>query len=250
MPIFLYIVISTLAVSLLSVVSSIVLIKKNLVTQKLLSFFVSFGAGVMLANAFFDLLPEAFESSNNTENILVYTFCGIITFFFMERFFLWFHHHDSDHDIRVTPMLIIFGDGMHNFIDGIAIAASFLINPIVGVSTTLAIIAHEIPQELSDFSILVKNGYSNTKALLLNLASALISIIGGILAYFYLNNINYMLPNILGFSAGMFIYIACSDLIPDMHHEFKEDKRLRQSIPFVLGMLLIILLTVFIEQSH
>lgn len=246
MSVLVYILIATVVVSLISVIGSIFLIKKDLLTQKLLSFFVSFGAGVMLATAFFDLLPEAFEL-NTTTNILVYTFYGIILFFFMERFFLWFHHHDSDHDLKATPMLIIFGDGMHNLIDGIAIAASYLTSPIVGISTTLAIIVHEIPQELSDFSILVKGGYSYIKALTLNLLSALTAIIGAILAYHYLNSINSMLPNILGFSAGMFIYIACSDLIPDMHHEFKEDKRLSQSMPFILGIILTILITTCVE---
>ncbi|MBI4226554.1 ZIP family metal transporter, partial [Candidatus Roizmanbacteria bacterium] len=143
------IIIASVAVSLISLIGGLLLIWKKLFTQKFTLYSVAFAAGVMLTTAFIDLLPEALEN-NKSSNIFVYGLLGIVIFFLIERFVLWFHHHDEAHT-KPSAYLVLLGDGLHNFFDGIAIAAAFLSNPGLGFVTTLAIAAHEIPQEVADF---------------------------------------------------------------------------------------------------
>lgn len=140
------------------------------------------------------------------------------------------------------------GDGLHNFFDGIAIASVFLASPIAGITTTLAIAAHEIPQEMSDFSLLIHGGMDRSKALIYNFISAITALIGAIGGYYFINSIRELLPIFIAFSAGMFIYIACSDLIPDMHQTFRKQKGWVQSIPFIFGIILSYILVVFLEH--
>lgn len=240
------IIISSLAISSVSLIGGFSLIHRFTKDPKFLSLFVSFAAGVMLATSFFDLFPEALELGG-AENIFMPAFLGIVLFFFLERFVLWFHHHDNSHQIKPSAVLITVGDGIHNFIDGVVIAATFLTNPSLGIITTLAIAAHEIPHELADFSVLLHGGMSKTKALLYNFLSALTALLGSVLGYFFLEKISGGLPFFLSFTAGMFIYIACSDLIPDLHQEFKKTKNWSQVLPFILGILLIYLVIGFVE---
>lgn len=240
------IIIATLVVSFISLVGGIILFWKRLWTKNAGTHLVSFAAGVMLTASFVDLLPEAAEKAGKAD-IFIPVFFGIVLFFFLERFVLWFHHHDSSHGNKPAPILILIGDGVHNFIDGIAIAAAFLTSPSLGVVTTLAIAAHEIPQEIADFSVLVHGGLSKTKALLFNLVSALTALIGAIGGYYFLGNLEGVLPMLLAFTAGMFIYIACSDLIPELHKDFQKQKSWAQSIPFIAGALLLWLMVKLLE---
>lgn len=230
------IIFASLAISAISLVGGVILISKKLQSNWMSASLVSFAAGVMLAAAFFDLLPEALEMGGDASQILAYALFGIVLFFFLERFVLWFHHHDDAHGTKPSVWLILVGDGVHNFIDGIAIAATFISNPGLGVITTLAIAAHEVPQEIGDFSVLVRGGLSKKRALFYNFLSALAALLGAILGYFFLVKLQNILPISLAFTGGMFIYIACSDLIPDLHQEFQREKRWIYSIPFVMGI--------------
>ncbi len=182
---------------------------------------VSYAAGVLLAAAFLHLMPEAFSQADSIEGLFAATLAGLLGFFLLEKASLWRHGHvhagDSGGHRHRTGMLIVIGDGFHNFVDGILIAAAFLTDTALGIATTLAIIAHEIPQEVGDFMVLLHAGYSRRKALLLNFASSLMSIAGGVLGYFALDDARDATPYVLVLAAASFIYIAVADLIPEMH---------------------------------
>lgn len=225
---------------------------KKILTKNIIPYLVSFAAGVILTTAFLDLFPEAAEQAESLGlevNIFLPAFLGVITSFFIERFLLWFHHHEHTHGIKPTIFLITIGDGIHNFIDGITIAATYIANPTLGLMTTIAIVAHEIPQEIADFSILIHSGLSKKKALIINLLSAITAVIGGVLGYYFLNNFKPGLPILLAFSAGIFIYISCSDLIPDLHRDYKEQKKWIQALPFIAGVMLIFLLMLLLKEN-
>ncbi len=241
------IVLASLFVSLISVTAGLLLIWRKLLTQTYIPYLVSFAAGVMLATAFLDLLPEALEGNTNGD-IFIFTLVGIIIFFFLERFFLWFHHHDDTHERKPSANLVLLGDGLHNFFDGVAIASVFLISPSSGIAATLAIALHEIPQEMSDFSILIHGGMGQNRALVYNFVSAITALLGALGGYFFLTTLENFLPFFIAFAAGMFIYIACSDLIPDMHQTFRKQKGWVQSVPFIFGILLTYILVVFLER--
>lgn len=180
---------------------------------------VSYAAGVLLAAAFLHLLPEAFNSEVAGQGLFAAVLGGILAFFVLEKAALWRHRHapDEGHSHSRAGTLILIGDGVHNFIDGILIAAAFLINPAVGLATTLAIVAHEIPQEVGDFMVLLASGYSRARALVFNLLSSLTAVAGGLVGYFMLERAEAALPYVLALAAASFIYIAVADLIPDMH---------------------------------
>lgn len=233
---FLYIITASLFVSFLAFSGVILLVWQKLLSNKIITSLVGFAAGMLLATAFVDLLPEAAQGGVKIETIFLLAFFGIVTFFFLERFVLWFHHHDEPHNSKPSTYLILLGDGLHNFIDGVAIAASFLTSPLLGFTTTLAIAAHEAPHEIADFSVLIAGGMKKTKALLYNFLSGLTALLGAILGFYFLENLEELLPLALAFTAGMFIYIACADLIPDLHTDFKKQKNWIQSLPFILGI--------------
>lgn len=212
--------------------------------------FVSFAAGTLLSSAFINILQEALVEGD-VYSVLLMTLSGMILSFFLERFFVWHHHHHDDmHNIHPSAILVIVGDAIHNFIDGLAIAATFLASPAIGVATTFAIAAHEIPQEIADFSVLRHSGLGTKKALIYNFYSALTAVFGGIIGYYLVNQFNYMLPLALGFTAGIFIYVASADLIPSLHEDYREGGVLRQVIPFLIGVILIILLSLLFVESH
>jgi len=194
-----------------------------------------------LSAAFLNMLSEAIHVGG--EEMLIYTLFGIVFSFFMERSVLWYHHHHDDtHNIKPSGSLVLFGDAIHNFIDGVAIAATVTISPMAGISAAIGIAAHEIPQEFADFMILVHSGYEKKRALLLNFLSALTAVAGGIVGYFFVNRIEGALPIALAMTAGIFIYIAAADLIPELHEDHHKQSSMTQIIPFVVGILLIIVL--------
>lgn len=184
---------------------------------------VSYAAGVLLAVAFLDVLPEAFERSGDAGTIGTVTLAGVLGFFLLEKAALWRHEHEHG-DTRShghlggrTGLMILVGDGFHNLVDGVAIAAAFLTDVKLGVATALAMVAHEIPQELGDFMVLLNSGYARSKALAFNLLSSLASVVGGVVGYFVLEGSQAAVPSILAIGAASFIYIAVADLIPHMH---------------------------------
>ncbi len=223
-------------VSLVALVGAVLLIFFKQKIQSLLPSFVGFAAGVLLTSSFIDIIPEALEAGNYEEYVYLSIFGGIVLFFLLERFMIWSHHHHDHKNIHSTTPLILIGDSIHNAIDGVAIAASFLANPILGWQTTLAVMAHEAPHEISDLALLIGNKLPPKKALGFNFISGLTAIIGGIAGYYFLDISEAFIPILLGFAGGMFIYIACTDLIPEMHEDFAKNKRWSQTIPFVLGI--------------
>lgn len=246
------IIIANIFISLLSLSGAIMILWKKMLTKNIIPYLVSFAAGVILTTSFLDLFPEAVEQAENLGlkiNIFLPAFLGVVTSFFIERFLLWFHHHEHTHGIKPTIFLIIIGDGIHNFIDGITIAATYLANPTLGLMTTVAISAHEIPQEIADFSILVHSGLSKKSALIINGLSALTAVMGGILGFYFINSFKAGLPILLAFSAGIFIYISCSDLIPDLHRDYKEQRKWIQALPFVAGIALMYVLMLLLRES-
>ena len=182
---------------------------------------VSYSAGVLLGVAFLGLLPEAFEKSTDAHSLFGIVLAGILAFFLLEKAALWRHSHEHDDRGTREPsgILILVGDAFHNFVDGVLIAAAFLTDLRLGVTTTLAVMAHEIPQEVGDFMVLLKAGYGRGRALLLNLAVSLTSVAGGIVGYFTLEGAQGLVQYALLVAASCFVYIAVADLIPDMHRQ-------------------------------
>jgi len=182
---------------------------------------VSYSVGILLGVAFLSLLPEAFEKSADAETLFAIVLAGLLAFFLLEKAALWRHgHQHGDHGVRQpSGVLILVGDAFHNFVDGVLIAAAFLTEPGLGVATTLAVMAHEVPQEVGDFMVLLKAGYTRRRALALNLAASLTSVAGGVIGYFTLEGAQALVQYALLLAASCFIYIAVADLIPDIHRQ-------------------------------
>jgi zinc and cadmium transporter len=182
------------------------------------TFLLSFAAGVLLATTFLELVPEAVEKAPGDGRIFMATLGAMIGFFLLERLLHGFHEHEEIHTAP-SRWLILIGDGLHNFIDGVVIAASFAVSPEVGFLTTLAVAIHEIPQELADFTILVAGGFTLRQALVLNFASGITAVFGA-LAFIALESaVEGQIAWFMSTTAGMFIYIAAADLIPQLHHQ-------------------------------
>lgn len=244
MPLIVLIITFTLIGSILSLGGSLLLLTKKKLTENFSNQLISFAAGVLLATAFLDLLPEA-KKINPDAELFAATLLGFIVFFLAERFIRAFHHHHG-HGNKPSTWLILISDGIHNFIDGIAITASFLTSTSVGIATSIAVAAHEIPQEIGDMGILLTNGLSKTRALFLNFLSALTALAGALVAFYFANVIESSLYFFLSMTAGFFIYISASDLIPDLHEKFLENRILNTSL-FMLGIISVYTFTKFIE---
>src|SRR3989338_6292973 len=200
-----YIIIFTFIGSILSLVGSFFLLIKHDITELFSNQLVNFAAGVLIAVAFLDLLPEASELVGGS-NIFLPVLLGFISFFFAERFIQWFHYHHG-HGQKSNILLILVGDGVHNFIDGVAITASFLTSIPLGITTSIAVAAHEIPQEIADMGVLLAAGYTKRKALFYNFLSALTALAGAIIAFFFASFVQQNLYIFLSTTAGFFIYI-------------------------------------------
>jgi zinc and cadmium transporter len=246
----LYIVIFfSLVGGVFSLVGGFLLLANQKTAQTLVKYVTPFAAGALLAAAFMDVLAEA-AHEGDIERALQWTMIGIIVFFLLERFVRWFHHHhahvDSKHDATVP--LIIIGDTVHNFIDGIAIAAAFLIDIPTGIVTTLAVAAHEIPQEVGDFGLLLDKGVSRVNVIKANVLSALATTVAAVIFFQFGREINVSLDVALGLVAGFFIYIAVSDIIPSIHKN--EEQRLAgaQTAMLVIGVILVSVTTTTLHQ--
>jgi len=231
------ILLSVIIVSLISLVGVISLSLGKKKIKDMLIVFVAFASGTLLAASFLHMMPEAVESIGEKAYSMV--LIGILIFFFIEKFIHW--HHCGKEECKVHPVaqLNLIGDGMHNFIDGIIIAAAYLTDFQLGIITTIVIILHEIPQEFGDFSILLHSGMSTRKALTYNFISATAAIIGAILGYLLLVEIREIIPYAIALSAGGFIYIATADLMPELHRHTHPKKTIYQSIALLVGVLLL-----------
>jgi len=197
---------------------------------------VSYAAGTLLGAAFLGMIPAGLKLAPAfavTSAVLA----GMMLFFVLEKLVLWRHCHDSACEVhgRAAPLILI-GDAFHNFVDGVVIAAAFLTSVPLGVAASLAVIAHEIPQEVGDFAILLDNGYGRTKAIVLNGFSAAATLPGGVMAYFWLGETRAAVPYILAISAASFIYIASADLIPGLHRQVSAVASLRQLMLLLAGI--------------
>jgi zinc and cadmium transporter len=207
---------------------------------------ISYAVGALLGAVFLELLPEAFQMAVSVENMAATVLAGILLFFVLEKLVLWRHCHveqceahdppQPQHDHGRSGMMIMIGDTFHNFVDGILIAAAFLANHELGVITAIAIIAHEIPQEVGDFLILLHSGYSKRRALMFNLLSSAAMVIGGVLAYFALQTLQGWVPYLLGLAAASMLYVSVADLIPGLHRRPELQATLQQVVLIVLGV--------------
>ncbi len=208
---------------IVSLLGGLLLLSRKSFAGKLAKYATPFAAGALLGAAFLDLLPEGIEAGEADE-VLIFTLLGIISFFFFERFLNWFHHHHVHVDSKLDPKasMIIVGDTVHNFIDGVAIAAAFLISVPSGVVATLAVAAHEIPQEIGDFGLLLNKGFSRRAVIIVNIVSAMATTVAAVLFFQLGQGANFPVEALLGLTAGFFIYIAVSDIIPSIHKQSKH----------------------------
>ncbi len=240
-----YILLSVLVVSIVSVIGIFFIFLKKNTLNNLLLFFVSLSVGSLLGGAFLHLIPEAFGETGFSIKVSFLILAGIVIFFIIENFIHWRHCHiptSKDHPHHLGTMNLI-GDGLHNFIDGLVIAAAYFVNLPLGIATTLAVIIHEIPQEISDFGVLLYAGFSKRKALFFNFLSALMALIGAIIGILFSKNYEIFVSIIIPIAAGGFLYIAGSDLIPELHKNQERRFSLKNLIGILLGILLMYLLT-------
>lgn len=220
-----HIIIFSLLGGVFSLIGGVILLSKRSWADKLALYATPFAAGALLAAVFLDLLHEGIEKAV-PYTVLLSALIGMIIFFFAERFLRWFHHHHNDGEKHAdaTTGLVIAGDTLHNALDGVAIAASFLVSVPTGIITTIAVAAHEIPQEIGDFGILLKKGLSRKKVLLVNALSACATLVFALVTFWLGSETTLPLGVLLGLSAGFLLYIAASDVIPSIHDETPENK--------------------------
>ncbi len=239
---------SVALVSLISLIGIFALALTDAKLRKILTYLVSFAAGALFGDAFFHLLPEAVEKEGFSAGLSISVLSGIIFFFIVEKIIHWRHCHlpiTKEHTHPFALMNLI-GDLVHNFIDGLIIGVSYLVSIPVGIATTVAVILHEIPQEISDFGVLLHGGFSKGKALWYNFLTSLSAVIGALLALIIGAKAGAVESIIVPLAAGGFIYIAGADLIPELHKEVEVKKSIAQIATIILGIAVMFLLT-FLE---
>ncbi|MCX6694876.1 MAG: ZIP family metal transporter [Candidatus Altiarchaeota archaeon] len=232
------IIVSVVFISLLSFVGAISLALKRDTLNEFLLLFVAFASGSLLAVGLLDMIPESLNEIGVVSMQMVLV--GILLFFLVEKFIHWHHCGKEECEmIKPAAYLNLVGDGVHNFIDGVVIAAAYLTSLPLGVVTTVAMALHEIPQEFGDFSVLIHSGMTARKALTYNFLSALTSVLGALVGYYAFSRIESWIPYVVAIAAGGFIYIATADLIPELHKETKQSKMVQQVAALLAGVLLL-----------
>lgn len=233
----------TFLASIVSLLLVSILLTREKLMRKISFSLVSFAAGALLATGFLDTFKEAAALDN--KNAFLWVTLAFGTFFIIERLFIFMHHHGEENpeaaedEMRLPTAFLIFGDGMHNFIDGISIASSFLVSFPLGMVTTIAVFVHEIPHELGDFGILLHKGYGWQKILLFNLLTGIAAIGGALLAFYIGNAFTKVLPIFLSITTANFLYLSATDLLPEIHTKAKKSLAMNETLFFVLGILLI-----------
>jgi len=248
MNILFYILLSTFLISLIAFIGALVLFLKEKLLNKVLLILVAFSAGALIGSAFLHLLPEAISKVSSDLTVFLYLLLGFCVFFILEQFIQWHHHHypsEHFHSIKPFSYLILISDAVHNFIDGLIIAASFIVSVPIGVVAVVSVALHEIPQEIGDFGILVYGGMKKLKALFLNFASGLTIVFGGLVGFLLAGKIGESIIFLLPFAAGNFIYIACSDLIPEIKQKENVKKSLFHFLVFLSGIGLMLLIKLY-----
>jgi len=237
---------SVTIVSLVSFIGLLFVGMKEGVLGRLLMVLVGFASGSMIGAAFFDLIPEAVEAGSN---VWLYIVTGIMFFFVMEKFLYWRHCHDENCQVHSFAYLNLIGDGVHNFVDGALIAGSFLISASLGFTTTLAVVFHEIPQELGDFGVLVFGGFARKRALTYNFLSAATAVVGALTTYALSSQVQSLPALLVPFAAGGFIYVAATDLMPELHKRTQPRDSLVQLLTLLAGIALMFVLELVLP-SH
>lgn len=271
MELIIQIIISTIAISLISLSGAILFVYNEKKINKYLILIVALAAGSFLGTAFFHLIPEAVELHYDSqevhneldENIMhgenidenhehnhmflpsYFILLGILLFYIIEKFIHWHHHHDIDCHKHSLSTLSLVGDGFHNFVDGALIATAFFVDPKLGIITTIAIAMHEIPQEIGDLAILLHSGISKQKALVLNFLSALTAVFGAITMFFILDIVQNYIAYLISFVAGTFIYLALADIVPELNKKSHNFPQVIISLVFLMGIILSFLMTFF-----
>jgi len=242
--VWLYSLASVFIISLISLVGVFTLGMNVDKLKKILIYLISFSAGALFGDAFIHLLPEVIKNYGFGVLSAIYILTGILIFFILEKFVHWQHCHMPITKTHVHPFayMNLVGDSLHNFIDGLIIAGSYLASIPVGIATTFAVVLHEIPQEIGDFGVLIHGGFKRGKAIMLNFLTALVAVIGTIVALVLGNYVSNIQQIIVPLAIGGFLYIAGSDLIPELHKETKILISVGQIIAFVFGILIMMAL--------
>lgn len=248
MPIFIQILVATLSISIIAAVGSVLLFMQRAQLQRILYALVSLSAGTLLGAAFFHLLPESLEDGP-VESTLITVVVAFVSFYLIEKFVLWHHCHEADceHDRKSLGHMNLLGDSIHNFLDGLIIAAAFIADPALGVVTTIAVASHELPQEIGDFGVLLHAGWKYQRALVANVLVALTVVAGGIVGFFLSEASEELAHMMMPFAAGAFLYVAASDLIPETRRHNRSHRSWIGLTIFFVGLLLMYLLA---EAGH
>ena len=230
------------------------LLAKNY-AYRLSHYLAPFAAGILLTAAFTDLLPEASRGAEELGiNIFIWTLGGILIFFTIERFIHWFHHHEKTHEhereSQATIPLIVIGDTVHNFVDGVVIAATFMVDIPLGIITALAVFSHEVPQEIADFGLLLHKGVSRLRVVAISIFSSFAAFAGALITYGFSRQLEAYTPAVLALTAGFFIYIATSDLIPEIHYEKKRARALAKSAMLIVGVIVMWSVIAILGNNH
>jgi zinc and cadmium transporter len=227
--------------------AAVILLVPSRFTDRIVPVLVAYATGTLLGAAFLGMIPEALDHLS-AAGLMPVILAGILAFFLLEKILLWRHCHDGECPLHGSSgLLILFGDAFHNFVDGVIIAAAFLISPSLGIASAFAVIAHEIPQELGDFMILLQSGYTRSRALLLNALSGSTTLLGGLIAFFFLQKVNNALPYVMAISAASFIYIALADLIPGHRRNVSPASTILQLTLMLIGIGTIVMLN---DHAH
>jgi zinc and cadmium transporter len=231
--------------------AALLLLLKTSLRQALTTSLLAFASGAFIATSFTDLLPEAIEQMEESHPVFLAAMGGLVAFFILERLIMRYFIHGNGHahedHMESLPTLLILGDGIHNFLDGVVIAVAYVADPALGLTTTFAIAAHELPQEIGDFSVLLNHGWSRTKVFLVNITQSLLTIPGALLGYLGGIALVSHLPLFLATAGGIFLYLGASDLIPELHHRAGHKHVMNVVAPLLLGIFAVILL---VRLSH
>jgi zinc and cadmium transporter len=239
--------ISTFIISLISFIGIFTLALKDKLLDKIVLLLVSLSAGALMGGAFLHLLPESIELSEGLD-VFLFVLVGFALFFLIEKVLHWRHCHKGECQVHTFTYMNLIGDSIHNFIDGLIMATSFVISIPLGMTTTMAIALHEIPQEIGDFGVLIYGGFTKKKALILNFLTALTAVLGGLIGFFISNMVENVKLFILPFAAGGFLYIAASDLIPEIRKETSLKKSMIYFGIFILGIFIMCAVTFIVHE--
>lgn len=243
-------ILAAVLISILSFAGALTLVLKKDSIHKIVVFLVALSAGTMMGGAFLHLIPESLHEFGDPKNVFMLLILGFCIFFILERIIRWRHCHHNVCDVHPFGMMNLVGDGVHNFFDGLILAAAFATDLHLGIVTTLAIIFHEIPQEIGDFGVLLHAGYTPKKALFYNFLSALLAIFGVLIGSYLGDKIDNFSIFLVPIAAGGFLHIAASDLIPELHKEKDTEKAIWSFIIFVLGIVIMWSVGLIDMHSH